>query len=131
MRIGPGVPVAIAGVLPTTQLAAVASERPPSDTPAAGSNQARLAAVVELIKAPTGRDVELVPPAPYLVSAPAPSVPVELATPPPPPPPPRDDTRPVRVDITDVLDRGTSRTMRLRDDGRGGYSLHPELDVTL
>lgn len=97
-------------------------------------HEARLAATVALIKKLTGRDVKLVPPSPYLVSGPvqAQVAPVEITVPEPPKPPPSDDPdRPVTVDITEVVKRGTSARMRLTNGEPGTFLLQPELDVTI
>ena len=94
----------------------------------------RLRAVVEMIKRLTGRDVELVPPSPYLVSGPSRPEPVELKVVDHKPRTPRsskpvDAAKPVRVDITDVVERGTSPRMQLVAAPDGALSLHPELDI--
>lgn len=98
------------------------------------AHQARLTAVVELIKKLTGRDVELVPPSPYLVSGPARPEPVTIeyvAAHTPKAVRERSKPEPVRVDITEVLERGTTPRMRLTDSAAGTLVLQPELDVTL
>lgn len=94
----------------------------------------RLQAVVEMIKRLTGRDVKFVPPSPYFVSGPPRPEPVELqlATLPPRAPErsvPDDPETPVTVDITDVVERGTTPRMRLVSGGDGTLSLHPELNI--
>lgn len=98
-------------------------------------DKARLDAVVELIKKLTGREVALVPPSPYFVSAPAKPEPVktdveltvvndvEI---------PQDDRRqPLTIDINEVIRNGTSKRMRLSNEPGIGLKLQPELDVEL
>ncbi|MEM9746852.1 MAG: hypothetical protein AAF945_09175 [Actinomycetota bacterium] len=97
-------------------------------------HHARLEAIVEMIRRLTGRDVEFVPPAPYIVSGPARPEPVELdvvtrrrremdeSE-------PDESSTPVRVDITDVVERGTTPRMQLVTDTDGSLSLHPQLDI--
>ncbi len=93
---------------------------------------ARLSAVVELIKKLTGRDVKLVPPSPYLVSGPVRPEPVtvevaklELAD-------VGDGAdEPIEVDITEVIERGTSARMRLSDGEHGALRLRPDLDLAM
>lgn len=104
----------------------------------ASTNQARLQAIVELIKSLTGRDVELVPPSPYFTSGPAmpkpapKPAPVELTLPQRPWGSADQPThQPIKVDITDVLRRGTTPHMRLHADDQGQLALFPDLIVEL
>lgn len=97
-------------------------------------HHARLEAIVEMIRGLTGRDVEFVPPAPYIVSGPARPEPVELDVVTRPrretdEPESDDPAAPVRVDITDVVERGTTPRMQLVTDADGSLSLHPQLDI--
>jgi len=95
-----------------------------------------MAAGAELIERVTGRTVEFVPPMPYLTSGPVPLAPVTLEVvgkterlPAPRPTEDRGDT--VDVDISDVIERGTSSRMLLTVDDAGSLSLHPELKISL
>lgn len=102
-----------------------------------------MAAVAELIERVTGRTVEFVPPMPYLTSGPVPLAPVTLEVigtterlparlpelPEPGPAEARTDT--VQVDVSEVIDRGTSPRMLLTVDDAGSLSLHPALTVDL
>lgn len=93
-----------------------------------------MAAVVDLIRTLTGREVVLVPPTAYLTSAPAAAAhgPVELVV-------PRDllgdderDERgPLEIDVTRLLEGGVPARMLLGRCGSGGLELGPALDVAL
>lgn len=98
-----------------------------------------MAAIAEMIKNLTGRDVKFVPPAAYLLSGPKPAptpprtrpVEVELAA-------PREllerharGDGPLEVDITSVLATGTSDRMLLTPKGAAGLSLTRAVDVEI
>lgn len=112
----------------------VAPQRPAApDGADNAASRARLEHLVRLIERMTGRDIRLVPPTTYLVSAPNRPEPVsvELVRPPGPSTSPDPDTEPLAVDITPVLRHGTTARLRLVQDATAGLVLHPELDVEL
>ena len=74
-------------------------------------HHARLEAIVEMIRGLTGRAVESRPRREMDESE------------------PDDPAAPVRVDITDVVERGTTPRMQLVTDADGSLSLHPQLDI--
>lgn len=90
--------------------------------------------MVELIKNLTGRDVKLVPPSPYLVSGPVRPEPVTVEfVAAERPVRKREDSadEPVQVDISEVIERGTTPRMRLSGGEPGTLVLQPELNVAL
>lgn len=94
----------------------------------------RLAMVVEMIRNLTGREVKLVPPTAYLVSAPshpAPAPPVELVVPAEITVPHAPAHVPLEVGIASILRTGTSARMTLSQGPAGGLELHAALDVDL
>ena len=103
-------------------------------------DQSRLSAFAKLIETITGRQVKLVPPFTYLVSgAPAPvpkresesERPAELVVPRDLPISDADDSEPLVVDISKVLQRGTADRMVLNPIEDGAFALIPPLDLAL
>lgn len=97
-------------------------------------NAARLNAVVDMIAKLTGRQVKLVPPTAYLVSAPAGPEPiksVELLAPLGLASQLREEPGTLEVDITSVLRSGTAERMLLDQKTTGQLQLRAALDVEL
>lgn len=98
------------------------------------ANTARLNAVVDLIASLTGREVKLVPPTAYLVSAPggrAATPPVELLAPLGLAGQLREEPGTLEVDITSVLRTGTAERMLLDQSTVGKLQLRAAIDVEL
>lgn len=98
-------------------------------------DRSRLSEFARLLERITGRQIELVPPFTYLVSAPPAPEPeperdVELVVPP-------DfavdqhGSEPLVVDISAVLRRGTADRMVLHRGQDGGFALLPPLDLAI
>ena len=88
----------------------------------------------DLIATMTGREVKLVPPAAYLVSAPEGAqifAPVELFAPMGLAGQLQRQSGPVTVDITSVLRSGTADRMLLDQNVAGALQLRPAVDVEL
>lgn len=137
MSIAP-IPSAATPAVPMASPSSARFQRAPAPAPAAETSIAaqRMSAVAELIERVTGRTVEFVPPMPYLTSGPVGFTPVSLEVVGrterlPQRRPPEERTGTVQVDVTDVIDRGTSSRMLLTVDDGGALSLHPELRVKL
>jgi hypothetical protein len=97
-------------------------------------NQARMDAVVDLIASLTGREVKLVPPTAYLVSAPTArnaTEPVELLAPLGLAGQLKEEPGTLEVDITSVLRTGTAERMLLDQSTVGKLQLRSAVDVEL
>lgn len=94
----------------------------------------RLSAVVDLIAKLTGREVKLVPPTAYLVSAPSGAVlfaPVELVAPTGLAGELRHGAGPLEVDITSLLRTGTAERMLLDRQPTGDLQLRAAVDIEI
>lgn len=97
-------------------------------------NAARMNAVVDLIASLTGRQVKLVPPSAYLVSAPSGShlfAPVELLAPIGLANDLQQSSGPLEIDITSVLRTGTAERMLLDQKPTGNLQLRAAVDVEI
>ena len=106
----------------------------PSAVETNAMNTARLNAVRDLIASLTGREVILVPPSAYFVSAPTHAeavAPVELLAPMGLAGQLKEEAGPVEVDITSVLRTGTAERMLLEHKAVGQLQLRAAVDLEL